>query len=69
MIWSKIFQMHNILKKLWLKLCFFNSFTCILKPYILYSFRVFSYADDAYVMKFTLVGVQEKVEGSVAFYS
>lgn len=61
--------MYNILKKLWLKLCFLNSLTCILEPYILYSFRVFSYADDAYVMRITLVGGQEKVEGFVAFYS
>jgi len=61
--------MYNILKRLSLKLCFFDSFTCILKPYILYSFRVSSYADDAYVMRITLVGGQEKVEGSVAFQS
>ena len=47
-----IFQMYNVLKNFGLS----YSFTCILKPYILYSFRVFSFADDAYVMRITLVG-------------
>ena len=43
------------------KLCFLYMY----KAYVLYSFRVFEYADDAYVMKITLFrGLRE---GSVAF--
>ena len=45
------------------------SYMYIRTLHTLYSFRVFSYADDAYVMRITLVGGQEKVEGFVAFYS